>query len=121
MRFTSPFAVALLSANTALTAPSADASLVNRDPKQNSEPSTRPIYPIKPHQPTKGLPSSPPRHKICNVPSQGNGKDDSQYILDSIHACNNGGHVVFNKDSKYTIGTALDLTFLKHIDLGMRL
>jgi len=44
--------------------------------------------------------------------------DDSTYILDALHDCNNGGHVVFKEGLKYTIGTALDLTFLKHIDIG---
>jgi galacturan 1,4-alpha-galacturonidase len=53
------------------------------------------------------------------VKSHGNGKDDAAYVLDAIHSCNNGGHVVFKEGVKYTIGTALDLTFLKHIDIGM--
>jgi galacturan 1,4-alpha-galacturonidase len=44
--------------------------------------------------------------------------DDSKYILDALHDCNNGGHVVFKEGTEYLIGTALDLTFLKHIDLG---
>lgn len=52
------------------------------------------------------------------VKANGNGKDDSKNILSAIKSCNNGGHVVFPKDKNYTIGTALDLTFLKHIDLG---
>jgi galacturan 1,4-alpha-galacturonidase len=44
--------------------------------------------------------------------------DDSTYILNALHSCNNGGHVVFAEGLKYTIGTALDLTFLEHIDIG---
>lgn len=51
--------------------------------------------------------------------NSGNGKDDSKNVLSAIKDCNNGGHVVFSKGKTYTIGTALDLTFLKHIDLGM--
>ena len=46
--------------------------------------------------------------------------DDSQYILDAIRKCNHGGHVVFNESTNYLIGTALDLTFLSHIDLDIR-
>ena len=41
--------------------------------------------------------------------------------MDALHSCNNGGHVVFKEGVKYTIGTALDLTFLNHIDIGMKL
>jgi galacturan 1,4-alpha-galacturonidase len=52
------------------------------------------------------------------VQSDGNGADDSANVLKAIKDCNNGGHVVFPKDQKFTIGTALDLTFLNHIDLG---
>lgn len=41
--------------------------------------------------------------------------------MDALHSCNNGGHVVFKEGIKYTIGTALDLTFLNHIDIGTKL
>jgi galacturan 1,4-alpha-galacturonidase len=44
--------------------------------------------------------------------------DDSKYILEALHSCNNGGHVVFREGIKYLIGTALDLTWLEHIDIG---
>lgn len=47
--------------------------------------------------------------------------DDSSYILDALHRCNNGGHVVFREGVEYFIATALDLTFLEHIDLGMKI
>lgn len=50
--------------------------------------------------------------------SHGDGSDDSKFILSALHQCNHGGKVVFAEDKEYTIGTALDLTFLKHIDLG---
>jgi galacturan 1,4-alpha-galacturonidase len=46
--------------------------------------------------------------------------DDSTYILNALHSCNNGGHVVFAEGLKYTIGTALDLTFLEHIDIDIQ-
>lgn len=81
-------------------------------------PSKRPNHPIAPHHPGKAFPISPARKRICTVKANGNGKDDSKNILKAIKSCNNGGHVVFPKDKNYTIGTALDLTFLKHIDLG---
>jgi galacturan 1,4-alpha-galacturonidase len=81
-------------------------------------PSKRPNHPVAPHHPGKAFPASPDRTKTCIVQSHGNGTDDSATILKAIKQCNNGGHVVFPKDQKFTIGTALDLTFLNHIDLG---
>jgi hypothetical protein len=81
-------------------------------------PSKRPNYPVAPHHPGKAFPASPDRTRTCIVQACGNGTDDSANILKAIKQCNNGGHVVFPKDQKFTIGTALDLTFLNHIDLG---
>ena len=72
-----------------------------------------------PHHPFKPLPSSQPRTKTCSVANYGNGRDDSAHVLSALKACNNGGKVVFEADKTYTIGTALDMTFLKHVDLGM--
>ncbi|OCL05527.1 glycoside hydrolase family 28 protein [Glonium stellatum] len=66
------------------------------------------------------MPSSPPRTKYCYVKGHGNGQDDSDYILQALHECNNGGHVVFSQGTQYIIGTALDMTFLKHIDLDIQ-
>ncbi|KAF1930471.1 glycoside hydrolase family 28 protein [Didymella exigua CBS 183.55] len=83
-------------------------------------PSKRPDHRIAPHHPGKPFPVSPARTKTCTVKAGGNGKDDSKNILKAIKKCNNGGHVVFPKDKNYTIGTALDLTFLKHIDLDIQ-
>jgi galacturan 1,4-alpha-galacturonidase len=81
-------------------------------------PSKRPNHAVAPYQ-TGGSPVySPIRNRTCTVESKGNGEDDSENILSAINECNNGGHVVFAKDQDYTIGTALDLTFLKSIDLG---
>jgi len=73
----------------------------------------------KPHAPFKPLPPSQARTKTCHVATYGDGRDDSKHILSAIKSCNNGGKVVFDADKFYTIGTALDLTFLKHVDLGM--
>ncbi|KAL2217000.1 exopolygalacturonase precursor [Thermoascus aurantiacus ATCC 26904] len=70
-----------------------------------------------PHRPFKPLPPSSHRKKVCHVPSRGDGFDDSAAILRALRNCNNGGKVVFDRDKHYTIGTALDLTFLRHIDL----
>lgn len=57
-------------------------------------------------------------HRVCPVKAEGNGKDDSQNILDAIHKCNNGGRVWFKSEEQYTIGKALDLSFMNNIDLG---
>lgn len=81
-------------------------------------PSKRPNYSIEPKHPSSPFPVSPKRTKTCIVEACGDGSDDSENILKAIKECNNGGHVVFPKKDKFTIGTALDLTFLEHIDLG---
>ncbi|OJJ55877.1 hypothetical protein ASPSYDRAFT_60051 [Aspergillus sydowii CBS 593.65] len=72
---------------------------------------------VAPKPPFRPLPHSYPREKVCHVRSHGDGSDDSKFILSALHQCNHGGKVVFAEDKEYTIGTALDLTFLKHIDL----
>jgi hypothetical protein len=73
------------------------------------------VGPKPPHHP----PYPPgPRNKVCYVKTHNDGSDDSTYILNALHECNNGGHVVFKEGYNYTIGTALDLTFLNHIDIG---
>lgn len=80
---------------------------------------TRPKVSIGPKHPAKPIQqSSPPRGRNCYVSSHGDGTDDSDYILDAIHKCNNGGHVIFSQGTQYVIGTALDLTFLNAIDIG---
>lgn len=73
---------------------------------------------VGPKQPFKPLPYSHPRKKVCHVRTHGDGSDDSKFILSALNQCNHGGKAVFEADKEYTIGTALDLTFLKHIDLG---
>lgn len=65
--------------------------------------------------------NSPTRSKVCHVKSHNDQTtDDSDYILSALHECNNGGHVIFPADQSYLIGTALDLTFLQHIDLDIQ-
>lgn len=45
--------------------------------------------------------------------------DDSFSILFAFHQCNDGGHVLFVRDMTYVVGMAMDLTFLRHLDIGM--
>ncbi|GAB1217347.1 hypothetical protein ATERTT37_006586 [Aspergillus terreus] len=71
----------------------------------------------KPHHPFRPLPASTPRTKTCHVRSHGDGTDDAAFVLSALRKCNNGGKVVFDADKEYTIGTALDMTFLRHVDL----
>lgn len=71
---------------------------------------------VGPKRPFNPLPPTHARTRVCNVPSHSDGSDDSEYILSALKECNNGGKVVFDK--RYVIGTALDLRFLKHVDLG---
>ncbi|KAL3425391.1 polygalacturonase [Phlyctema vagabunda] len=82
--------------------------------------SPRPKVSCHPKHPSKPAPSPPARNRTCYVKNHGNGTDDSPYIMDALHSCNNGGHVVFKEGSEYIIGTALDLTFLNHIDLDIQ-
>lgn len=87
--------------------------------KKDVTPSKRPQHAVSPYSPGKALPASPERTKTCIVQGNGDGTDDAANVLKAIKDCNNGGHVIFPKDQKFTIGTALDLTFLNSIDLGM--
>lgn len=75
-------------------------------------------FACNPHHPFRPLPLSQLRTRTCHVANNGNGVDDSKNIMKALHACNHGGKVVFDAGKTYTIGTALDMTFLKHIDLG---
>ena len=82
--------------------------------------SRRPTINPSPYQPRLPIPSPGKRTKVCIVESHGDGvTDDSEYILSAFHECNDGGHVVFSESDTYMIGTAMDWTFLKHIDIGM--
>ncbi len=86
-----------------------------------SPPSPRPSLSFSPYGPNDAFPPSPPRSKVCYVDSHNDlVHDDSQYVLDALHSCNNGGHVIFNKDTNYLVGTALDMTFLLHIDIDIQ-
>lgn len=82
--------------------------------------SARPNVQFHPKSLDTPAPSPAARTKTCYVKSSGNGTDDSPAIMSALHECNNGGHVIFSKGVTYLIGTAMDWTFLKHIDLGMQ-
>lgn len=116
MRFSSALSLALLQAADLV---SAVPSGTNSAPRAvTSKASKRPNHPAAPYHPGKSFPASPARSKTCTVRSHDDGRDDSEYIMNAIRDCNNGGHVLFAAAKKYIIGTALDLTFLKHIDIG---
>ncbi|KAL1622265.1 Exopolygalacturonase [Neofusicoccum ribis] len=62
------------------------------------------------------MPVSAARNKTCVVPASGDGSDDAPAILEAFQSCSPGGSVVLSANETYTVGTALDLTFLKHVD-----
>jgi galacturan 1,4-alpha-galacturonidase len=81
--------------------------------------SNRPSLVYSPQRPYKKMHSSPKRDRKCVVKSHNDFKtDDSSYVLQAVGKCNNGGHVLFPEGTTYVIGAALDLTGLKHIDIG---
>jgi len=85
------------------------------------KPSPRPPLHIGPHLPGKHPVPSPPRSKTCTVESHNDlTTDDSPYILEVLEKCNNGGHIIFPNGTTYIVGTALDMTFLKHVDLDIQ-
>jgi hypothetical protein len=90
--------------------------------KARAHESNRPSLVYSPQRPYKKMHDSPKRHKKCVVKSHNDFKtDDSSYVLKAVEKCNDGGHVVFPEGTTYVIGTALDLTGLKHIDIGVSL
>lgn len=81
--------------------------------------STRPNIHFGPKTPRISPPPSRARTSTCNVKSHNDSiTDDAPFIMDALKACNNGGHVIFTKGTNYTIGTAMNLTFLNSIDIG---
>jgi galacturan 1,4-alpha-galacturonidase len=52
------------------------------------------------------------------VSTNGPGNDDSRNIIEALQECNHGGHVIFKKDTVYTVGKPMNLTFLDSIDIG---
>ncbi|EAW20375.1 putative polygalacturonase [Aspergillus fischeri NRRL 181] len=82
--------------------------------------SPRPSIAITPQGAFKPFPFSPARHKTCHVKSHGDGTDDSKYILRAFRKCSPGGRVVFDKGKVYTIGKAMDIRFLKRVDVDIQ-
>lgn len=85
-------------------------------------PSPFPFHAGKPHTPsppcTKSCTVAKPRAAIVrdNVTTP---YDSSKDILNAVHNCNPGGVVNFEKSETYSIGTALNLTNLKNVDLNI--
>ncbi|KAI1094407.1 glycoside hydrolase family 28 protein [Rostrohypoxylon terebratum] len=78
----------------------------------------RPVITPGPYDTGMAMPHSPPRdvNRYCHVSqARGRDRDDAPHILRALQECNNGGTIVFDKS--YLIGSPLDLTFLKHVDL----
>lgn len=79
----------------------------------------RPEITFDGRQPYQCLPESPKRHKTCKVKSHDDMKtDDSPYIMEALHKCNDGGKVIFPAGKTYVVGTAMNLQFLRHVDIG---
>lgn len=86
----------------------------------NSALPRRPIITPAPYGTGKDFPDSPPRDegRYCYVePGSTNGttRDDAPVILKAFQDCNDGGTIVL--DQSYLIGSPLDLTFLKAVDV----
>ncbi|KAK6537476.1 hypothetical protein TWF694_011661 [Orbilia ellipsospora] len=82
---------------------------------------TAPRPTLVPHPLTTGkkFPSLGDRSRTCFVDALGNGQDDAPNILAAAKSCNNGGTIAL-LDDLYTIGSPLDLTFLKHVDFDIQ-
>ncbi|KAF4220040.1 hypothetical protein CNMCM8980_003329 [Aspergillus fumigatiaffinis] len=89
-------------------------------PTESDSLAQRPSLEVAPQGAFKPFPFSHPRHKICHVKSHGDGSDDSEYILRAFRKCSPGGRVVFDKDKVYTIGKAMDIRFLKRVDIDIQ-
>ncbi|CAG8971163.1 hypothetical protein HYALB_00010138, partial [Hymenoscyphus albidus] len=97
--------------------------LLSRDSEcRIAEPiSSRPNISISPKAPANPPAPSPARNRTCYVEGYcDSSMDDSEYVFSALQSCNDGGHVVFREGINYTIGTALDLTFLNHIDIEVQ-
>ncbi|KAI1798604.1 glycoside hydrolase family 28 protein [Daldinia bambusicola] len=106
--------LSLGSSLTAVLALLLSPALATRNPKIPPRPNVVP----SPYVASRAMLVSPPRDKgrYCHV-KQGctTHRDDAPHILRALHKCNNGGTVVFDKS--YVIGSPLDLTFLRHVDI----
>ncbi|KAK6856603.1 hypothetical protein PG995_006790 [Apiospora arundinis] len=83
--------------------------------------SPRPCLSFSPTAPYHAVVEPPQRNKTCFIEGHDDGvTDDSSSILEAFHQCNNGGHVVFRQNQTYVIGTAMDWTFLNHVDIDIQ-
>ncbi|GFF66338.1 probable exopolygalacturonase X [Aspergillus lentulus] len=73
-------------------------------PTESDSLSQRPSIEVTPQGAFKPFPFSPARHKTCHIKSHGDGSDDSKYILHKV----------------YTIGKAMDIRFLKRVDIDIQ-
>lgn len=92
-------------------------SLAAASPHKHDLPS-RPKLKPAPFDAGKALPYSPPRHpkRRCFVkPGTSPSRNDAQAIRRAFENCNDGGTIILDKT--YRIGSPLDLTFLRHVDV----
>ncbi|KAI5921871.1 glycoside hydrolase family 28 protein [Camillea tinctor] len=108
-RISSGVAIAFLA--TAITC--SPVTSTSRDKQSIARPDIQPF----PHNAGRARPFSPSRNATCHVAAQDSGADDSAAILSAFQECKNGGTIVLDAD--YTIGTALDLTFLDGVDIAL--
>jgi galacturan 1,4-alpha-galacturonidase len=125
MRFQLTSVLAIVSATLAIASPTCQAesekagSKVQRQ-ETDDDGSPRPTVTCSPIQPRLPPPVHGKRTKICHVRyHHQEWEAASDFVMDAMQKCNNGGHVIFSPNITYTIGQALDLTFLKNIDIGM--
>ncbi|KAK5110629.1 Exopolygalacturonase X-1 [Meristemomyces frigidus] len=108
-----------LSATATWTAYQEYLSHLPAHPSKHQDP--RPSISFHPNQPFNPLPRSPPRGRNCYVQSHDDFvTDDSEFILEALRKCNHGGRAIFPQGRTYVIGSALDLTWLEHIDIDIQ-
>jgi galacturan 1,4-alpha-galacturonidase len=124
MRFQLTSVLTIVSATLVIASPTWQAesgrvgSKVRREEMDDGSP--RPTVTCSPIQPRLPPPVHGKRTKTCHVRyHHKEWEDASDFVMDAMQRCNNGGHVIFRPGITYTIGQALDLTFLKNIDIGM--
>jgi galacturan 1,4-alpha-galacturonidase len=62
-------------------------------------------------------PSSP--EHTCVIPALNDGRDDAPAIREAFSKCGNNGKVIFQKDTTYSIQTALQLHDLKNVQVDI--
>jgi hypothetical protein len=127
MRFHLTSLLIIVSSTLAVASPTwqVESSLVRNkvqtlEARETDDGSVRPTVTCSPIQPRLPPPVHGNRDKICHVSYNHDrpDADDSDHVIDAMRRCNDGGHVIFLPGVTYNIAKALDLTFLKHIDIG---